>query len=139
MARAEFSRSTKAKMFARAGGRCEGMVDVDTGRYAAARGDSGPNLRRCGNKIGRPAGRAWVADHIIPDAMQTDLNTLENGQCLCDLCDGEKTPKDQAEIAKSKRLADRQNGIRKATTRPLPGSKAGGWKQKVTGEWVRRG
>ncbi len=48
-----------------------------------------------------------------------------------------KTKRDVAIKSKTYRMAKRHLGIRR-TSRPLPGSRASGWKHKMTGEWVRR-
>lgn len=65
-----------------------------------------------------------------------------------------KTPADLAAIAKAKRLAAEQEAFRqrllarhqgeeppprpKRKSRPMPGTKASGWKHRVDGEWERR-
>lgn len=54
-------------------------------------------------------------DHRIPDWMGGQP-TLENCQVLCLNCDGEKTPRDQHDIAKSKRIIRKRAGIRKRRT-----------------------
>lgn len=41
-------------------------------------------------------------------------------------------------IARAKRREARHLGIKKTSPRPLPGSKASGWKQKIDGTWERR-
>lgn len=136
MSRRNFTPRTKAAMFLRANGRCEGMVN-ESGRYAGARGDTDKGWRRCGAKIGD--GVRWTADHIVPDALG-GLNDAENGQCLCPQCDAEKTGKrDAKHIAKSKRMTQRRAGIGRTVKKPLPGSRASGWKKCINGTWVRRG
>lgn len=118
MTRRNFTAKSKAAMFLRAEGRCEGMVD-ESGRYAGARGDTDPGWRRCGVPIGD--GADWHADHIIPDALD-GLNDAENGQCLCLACHGDKTGKrDAPAIAKARRMRQRNTGIKRQPKRGFRG------------------
>lgn len=45
---------------------------------------------------------------------------------------------DQPNIAKAKRRELRHHGIKKRTSRPIPGSKASGWRKPMNGPPVRR-
>lgn len=90
--RTDFARSVIKAAYERAGKRCEGIIP-DTGE-------------RCNAPLAK--GR-WRCDHIIPDFIGGPA-TLENAQCLCLICDGVKTPRDQKMIAKVKRLEDREIG-----------------------------
>jgi hypothetical protein len=49
-----------------------------------------------------------------------------------------KTAKDVAEKSRVYRVRAKHLGARKRTSRPIPGSKASGWKHTMSGEWVRR-
>jgi len=89
MSRREFSKIVKRDAFNRAGGFCEG--------------------KGCGAKL-------WYGrfhyDHDIPDALGGEP-TLENCKVLCFACHGAKTRKlDVPAIAKTKRIQDRQKGIK---------------------------
>lgn len=85
--RIEFSPRVKREAAKRADGKCEG----------------------CG--LPRRSGEAHY-DHINPEYFSKDA-TLENCQVLCWPCHRDKTGKvDVPAIAKSKRIWDRENGIR---------------------------
>ncbi|MEM6934116.1 MAG: HNH endonuclease signature motif containing protein [Pseudomonadota bacterium] len=89
----------------------------------------------CGVRVGGPAGLEW--DHIVALEIGGE-DEIENLQPLCRGCHKAKTRQDIAVIRKAERQRQRSAGIRRATRNPLPGSKASGWKQKITGEWERR-
>lgn len=89
--RQNFSKSIKRQAHARAEGKCEG----------------------CGLRLKRGEGHV---DHVIADGLGGEP-TLENAQVLCRPCHDEKTRKrDMPAIAKTKRIQDRELGIRKAST-----------------------
>lgn len=100
--RRNFSKSVQRQASARAEGKCEGVS--------------------CGARLKRGEGHF---DHIIADALGGEP-TLENCQLLCRPCHDEKTFKhDIPAIAKTKRIQDRENGIRKPPTlRSAPFRKA---------------
>ena len=86
--RQNFSKSVKRQAHTRAEGKCEG----------------------CGLRLKRGEGHV---DHIIADGLGGEP-TLENAQVLCRPCHDEKTRKrDVPAIAKTKRIQDREMGIRK--------------------------
>jgi 5-methylcytosine-specific restriction endonuclease McrA len=91
----------------------------------------------CGGKIDG-LHKAWDVDHIIPLEMGGD----DEGDNLAPAhraCHAQKTAtEDVPQIRKAQRMERRKMGIRKQPTRSLPGSKASGWKKKLSGEWVRR-
>jgi 5-methylcytosine-specific restriction protein A len=90
MSRREFTKQVKRDAFLRAKGCCEGTD--------------------CGIKI-KIGGARY--DHIIPDALGGEP-TLDNCQVLCEPCHKIKTGKrDVPTIAKTKRIQDREMGIRK--------------------------
>ena len=88
----------------------------------------------CGRKLS-PADM-WQADHIIPLALG-GAHSEVNLQCLCDWCHAGKTKKDAAAKSKSAKVRARHLGV-KTTSRPIPGSKASGFKRKMNGEVVKR-
>ena len=55
-------------------------------------------------------------DHVIPDWMGGP-NTLDNCQVICMACDRIKTPKDQRDIAKSRRVRARHLGAKRRSPR----------------------
>jgi 5-methylcytosine-specific restriction endonuclease McrA len=75
--------------------------------------------------------------HIKEDTFNGEP-TLENCQLLCIACHSKITRKRAAAIAKSNRIRNREIGIKKNIARPLPGTRASGWKHKMDGTWERR-
>lgn len=116
MTRRHIPRRERARIFARADGRCH----------------------ICGQKI--DAGyEDWQVEHVIPLGMGGTEEVMDdNLQPAHVKCHRGKTAQDKGHMAKATRMQQRDMGIKKQTRRPLPGSKASGWKQKLTGEWVRR-
>ena len=95
--RREFSKQVKRDAFLRAGGHCEGIQMAE----------------RCWAKL--TLGK-YHYDHDIPDALGGEP-TLENCVVLCIACHKDKTAtKDVPAIAKTKRIQDRQKGIKKPRT-----------------------
>ena len=88
-------------------------------------------------------------DHIVPDAVadkSTPL-TIDDGQCICNECHDRKTfvrsagpasRGDVTEIAKTDRIIEKAAGVKMRRSRPMPGTKASGWKQRIGGTWERR-
>lgn len=111
--RREFPKSVRLAAFARANGHCED----------------------CTAKIG--VGNVEY-DHRIPDALGGEP-TLENCVVLCRACHKRKsTTQDVPRIAKAKRQHEKHIGARPRPKRPIPGSKASGWKKPLNGPAVRR-
>ena len=96
---------------------------------------AGGKCRKCGHKI--KVGERRVFDHIVPDAL-TGLNDQENCQLLCGPCDKAKTKTDVRMIRKADRQKAAHVGAKTRKGRPLPGSKASGWKHKLNGTWEKR-
>lgn len=77
-------------------------------------------------------------DHRIPDAMGGEP-TLENCEVLCTSCHSGKTRLgDIPAIAKVKRIRAKHAGIKKATGRPMDGTRRSPFKAKIGGGWERR-
>jgi 5-methylcytosine-specific restriction protein A len=111
MSRREFSRQTKRDAFLRANGSCE----------------------VCGARLS--IGK-FDYDHIIPDALGGEP-TLENCSVSCKPCHSAKTGKqDIPAIAKTKRIRDRERGIRRPSR--FPGARTSRWKKKMDGSVVQR-
>ena len=92
MSRREFSKQVKREAFKRADKKCEGA--------------------NCGVLFGMK----FHFDHDIADGLGGEP-TLENCKVLCHACHDEKTRKhDVPLIAKTKRIQDRHNGIKKRRT-----------------------
>ncbi|MBN9434015.1 MAG: HNH endonuclease [Bosea sp.] len=113
MARREFPSKVRTQAFQRAAGFCE----------------------QCGSKL-FPGKFAY--DHVLPDALGGEP-VLENCEVLCDGCHGAKTAHgDVPRIAKANRQRAAHIGARTKTSRPLPGSKASGWRKRMDGTVERR-
>jgi 5-methylcytosine-specific restriction endonuclease McrA len=96
--RREFTKQVRRDAFARCNGQCEGTP------YGS---------ERCPVKL--TIGK-YHYDHVIPDGLGGDP-TLENCAVLCTACHKDKTTtKDVPAIAKTKRIQDRQKGIKKPRT-----------------------
>lgn len=111
MSRREFPKAVMRDAFLRANGACEG----------------------CGARLS--AGKIEY-DHAIPDALGGEP-TLDNCQVLCRPCHSAKTGKqDIPAIAKTKRIRDRERGIRRPSR--FPGARTSRWKKKMDGSVVQR-
>jgi 5-methylcytosine-specific restriction protein A len=83
-------------------------------------------------------GRRWVCDH-----RKAIINGGENREAnlgpIHEACDrNAKTPADVAEKSAVNRVRMAHLGIKKPKGRPMPGTRASGWKQKIGGQWERR-
>lgn len=113
MTRREFPSKVKAAAFERANGQCED----------------------CGARL-YPG--KFRYDHDLPDWLGGEP-TLENCKVRCSNCNGEKTyTEDIPRIAKTKRQRNRHIGAKTRKGRPMPGTKASGWKRKIDGTVERR-
>lgn len=79
---------------------------------------------------------SWELEHIIPLAMggADDETNVAPAHVACHRA---KTTKDAGQIAKANRVRAKHNGAARPKS-TLPGSKASGWKRKISGETVRR-
>ncbi len=124
MGRREFSKATKREALKRSEGLCEARGEW----YGLEAG------RRCNALLSYGV----QFDHIDLDANSKD-NSLSNCAAVCIKCHDWKTRnRDIPLAAKTQRQQDKERGIRKRTSRPMPGTKASGWKKKLSGEVVRR-
>lgn len=122
MSRQEFPSKVKAQASLRSEGYCEAALIPHV-------------LEPCEVKL--TVGNIFY-EHIICDGL-TGEPTLENCACLCKACWRIKTRKyDQPKVAQAKRREQAHLGIRKTPSRPIPGSKASGWKKKMNGVVERR-
>ena len=105
--RKDFRASVKIAALKRADGKCEGCgLPLTLGKYAC--------------------------DHINPDGL-TGEPTLENCRVLCIGCHKEKTKRDVADIAKAKRREAKHTGMKRRSSRPIPGSKGTPFKRRIGG------
>lgn len=87
--------------------------------------------------------KTYHFDHTIPEALFLDKSrelTADDGKLLgWDCCHKPKTAVDVGVIAKSKRRERKiRFGIKSRSARPIPGSKASGWKKPFNGPAERR-
>ena len=109
--RSEFTKRTKLDAFERARGKCQGCgARLYPGKYQFHHG------KEC--TFGGEA-------------------SLENAVVLCVACHAAITRKRAAVIAKSNRVRERHLGIKRASSRPLPGSKASGIRKRMNGQVER--
>lgn len=118
MTRREFSRAVQAQIVLRATN-ARGMVCCEG----------------CGLVLGK---KPYEIDHTIAEALVVDKRkalTAEHGQLLGkECCHAPKTRQhDIPAIARAKRREARHLGIKKSTSRPLPGSRASGIRKRMNG------
>lgn len=89
----------------------------------------------CGRKVG--AGLRYAFDHIVA-LINGGENREGNIQILCEECHKKKTRLDVAEKSRVNRIRSKHLGIKKRTSRPMPGSRASGWKKPFNSPPVRR-
>ena len=89
----------------------------------------------CGHKI-NGVNEAWD-EHWDPLWLQGD-NRWQNRRPAHEKCAREKSGKEAKTRAKIRSVAQKHFGSKKPRPRPIPGSKASGWKHKMSGEWERR-
>ena len=79
-----------------------------------------------------------IFEHVQPDGLGGEP-TIDNCKCYCDVCADKKTvEEDNPRMAKADRVLKVTFGM-KRKSRPMPGSKASGFKKKISGVVVRRG
>ena len=107
MPRSEFTKKTKLEAWERCGGFCE---------------------CGCGQKIiGRPEYHHDKENYIGGD------NSLENCLVLTKKCHRIITDERRPEIDKTRRISEKNAGIRKRKGRPMPGTRASGIRKKMDG------
>ncbi len=127
-----FSAKTKAAVWERANGMCEGKITVIAGNM-----DVGfiTVSRRCNAPL-------YVGnfhyDHVVPEGLTGGDNSLANCQVLCTHCHGAKTSKqDIKAISKAKRIAKKLTGLKKSRS-PMPFGRNSKLRKKLSGEIVPR-
>lgn len=89
----------------------------------------------CGRKP--RAGDKPEYDHILA-LCNGGENRESNLRILCSWCHDAKTRKDVAEKSLNRRVQAKRLGFHKPKGRPMPGSKASGWKRRLDGTVERR-
>jgi len=90
---------------------------------------------RCARTI--VSGEAWICDHVVA-LINGGENRESNLQPLCGMCNVKKNKMDVVLKALTATKAKANYGIKKRKGRPMMGTKASGWKQKMDGSWVKR-
>jgi hypothetical protein len=95
-----------------------------------------PQCENCGIELNRRTGTIY--EHLDPDGLG-GKPTFENCGVWCFTCSDIKThTEDNPRMAKADRVARKHYGLHKPKGRPMPGSKASGWKKPMNGPAVRR-
>lgn len=79
----------------------------------------------------------FIDEHLKPLSMGGG-NELSNRGLVCKPCARVKTAEEATGRAKALRVRDKAVGAFKKASRPMPGSRASGWKKLMSGETVRR-
>lgn len=82
-------------------------------------------------------GMPWMTDHVVA-LINGGRNRETNLRTLLVDCHKRKTGEDVAEKSAVATVRKKHLGIRKTKGRPMPGSRASGWKRKMDGTVVRR-
>jgi len=98
--------------------------------------DHGGKCCICGERIDGTR-EPWIIEHCRPLGLAGSNEHSNLGPAHRDCADA-KTSDDVRRISKAKRVKQKHIGIKKTQSRPIPGSKASGWKKKFDGTWERR-
>lgn len=79
----------------------------------------------------------YNVDHIIP-CWEGGKGEVDNGRIICLPCHRDKSSEEGRLTQQADKKGRKDRGLRKAQFRPLPGTRASGWKAKIGGEWERR-
>jgi hypothetical protein len=124
--RFEFTKTQKREMASRSNGVCE------AGKFGTFKFYGMADADICHRE-------AQEFDHIIADGLKRQRPTsIDEGLHVCQIHHKIKThAHDRPKIQKAKDIREKRAGITNVK-RPLPGSKASGWKKTMSGEVVRR-
>lgn len=91
----------------------------------------------CKTKIDAPREK-WIDEHMIP-LSRGGNNDMDNRGPAHERCATAKTKVDKAGLAKDRRIYANHIGAKeKRKSRPMPGTKASGWRKRFDGTWERR-
>ena len=79
----------------------------------------------------------YHVDHIVP-CWEGGKAEVSNGRIICLPCHKPKSAEETRLTAEADKKGRKDRGFKKAQFRPMPGTKASGWKAKISGEWERR-
>lgn len=115
--------------------RTEFPAAVKKARFRHCCKDGVPHCENCGNSI--RAGH-MVYEHLQADGLGGEP-TYENCRVYCDVCADKKTgEQDIPRMAKADRQLKSAFGVKRKTSRPIPGSRASGLRKRMDGTVERR-
>lgn len=79
----------------------------------------------------------YDVDHIKP-CWEGGKAEVSNGRIICRICHSGKSAEEGRVTQTADKKGRKDRGLRKAQFRPMPGTRASGWKAKIGGEWERR-
>ena len=91
----------------------------------------------CTQKLEVKGGRVVCVDEHLEPLWRKGTNELKNRELWCKLCSSIKTAVETTERTDGYRVRDKFIGALKSL-RPMPGSRASGWKHRMNGMWERR-
>lgn len=91
----------------------------------------------CGAVIRAERGDRWIVEHLKSLWLGGADDETNMGPAH-ERCAIAKTTREAPVKAKGDRIRAKHLGIRKTVSRPMPGSKASGWKRKIDGTVVKR-
>lgn len=110
-----------------------------------SRVDGMPRCEAVGAEYGLPAGQRCYIPlakgfevHHVKEAEYGGDNSLGNALCICRLCHRFVTRAFVQGLRKADRVRDKASGAFKPSSRPMPGSKASGWRKPMNRHAVRR-
>lgn len=89
----------------------------------------------CGGRI--HVGEAWECEHVIPLAQGGD-DGGDNLRPAHVKCHRSKTAKDATDTARAKRREAKFLGVTRQTSKPIPGSRASGYRKRMNGTVEKR-
>jgi len=93
-----------------------------------------PVCGMCGIMIKRGA---YQVDHIKP-CWEGGKAEVANGRIVCLPCHSGKSAEEGRVTQAADKKGRKDRGIKKQQFRPMPGTRASGWKQSISGNWSRR-
>jgi 5-methylcytosine-specific restriction protein A len=100
--------------------------------------DRGGKCHACGRKL--RSGDVWQLDHVLALELGGKDEPANLAPC-CDWCHKGKTAEDHSKAAKGRAVATSiiiPRSQRQRKGRPMPGSKASGWRKRMDGTIERR-
>ena len=110
--------------------------------FRRAHGPENVTCEGCGLRLG---GKRFDYDHTVPEVFQTLPKherppiTADDVKLLgYDCCHKFKSASEHKANSHGKRIVEKAAKAKPRKSRPMPGSKASGWKHKMDGSWKKR-